>query len=59
MIVPSEFHGLLIGRKGEHKQRLENETGTSLIIPKAGSTVSLVSINGNALLCLASTVLMS
>lgn len=35
--VPSSCYGYIIGKKGETKKRLENETHTHIVIPKQGT----------------------
>ena len=35
--IPSAFFKFIIGKKGETKRRLENETGTQIKIPKQGA----------------------
>ena len=34
--VPAAYFGFIIGKKGETKKRLENETRTQIKIPKTG-----------------------
>ena len=46
MDVPTEFHGSIIGKKGETKRKLEEETGTVIDVPKMGSKSSAVVIRG-------------
>ena len=44
--VPSEFHGAIIGKRGDTKRRLEEETGTRIDVPKMGAKSSSVVIRG-------------
>ena len=44
--VAPEFHGLLVGRKGDTKRQLELETGASIVIPRQGSNSEDVTISG-------------
>lgn len=44
--VPQMFHSQIIGAKGNTKRRLEQETGTSIQVPKVGSKDTNIVIKG-------------
>src|SRR5690349_10601725 len=46
--VPQIFHSQIIGQKGNTRRRLEQETRTTLQIPKIGSKDTSVVIKGNS-----------
>lgn len=45
--VPQLFHSQVIGTKGNTRRRLEQETSTTILVPKMGSKDSIIVIKGN------------
>lgn len=45
--VPQEFHSQIIGTKGNTRRRLEQETGTQILVPKIGSKDTNVVVKGS------------